>query len=993
MRLDDGDSLTADDQLGTVLAACLETGDRGEADLQTWVSRYPEFVAELTDLFEGQTQVERLAAQLRTVVQAAQMPTPAAATTLRAFDLPCRFGDYELLEEVGRGGMGVVYRARQMSLVRLVAIKMVRAGHLASAEERQRFRVETDATASLDHPNIVPIYDVGTRDGQPYYCMKLISGGNLTEHLARYETDPRAAAELIATTARAVHHAHQHGILHRDLKPSNILLDAEGRPHLVDFGLAKRSEAETNLTLSGVLVGTPSYMAPELALGRKGAVSTATDVYGLGAVFYALLTGKPPFRSETILQTLEDVRERSPDPPSGSNQRVDRDLETICLKCLEKEPGKRYGSAEALAQDLERWLAGKPIVARPLNHAARTWRWCRRNPVVAGMSGIIVLLLAAGVVALAVGYVLVGQQREIAEAKSQEADRQRKLALDNLRSIIADINDLENRRPELDDLRQDLLIRVQTYLSAILDDPAHAVQADETDFWLEIHVGDIYRDDANQLSSARVHYQQALAITERMEGDANAERLRRRLRSFALSRLGDIHRMEGEESSALEHYREMLGVREELFAAQPDRQARADLAVAHIRIGDGYAFSAHPDRLAKTGEHYQKSYELYRALVQEFPDDIEYARMLGHASDRLLDFRRACWELDRAITVGLANLDYRRNAGGRFPGCELAFEVDRILTLDRLSRIYSDAGQFGRAREMAEEILAFCSDLLRRNPRSTRFKFSMGLAYALLGTAWQGEGRFDLALANFDKQYALFKELKAAAPTWHEPIPVLDCLIDASGFDARSDDRHVRYSEERISALRRQYASGSLRPVECKALFQNLQILGDYHLLRRRYAEAERLYQDARQLHEEARNVSWTVDEREALAKRLELPKRANRNDFEPASELVGLATDRPCMLLMQNEFHARRDHARLAQVSEQLAGLDDGFALRYEAARGFAHAAQLGPPPDVQEKYDRRCQQLIARLIRFGGHVKERLRTDPAFQRYASSLVSDGTP
>jgi len=302
-------------------------------------------------------------------------------------------GDYELLEEIGRGGQGVVFRARQKSLNRIVALKVISLGQWASKAHFRRFRLEAEAAARLEHPGIVPIHEVGDRDGSCYFSMKFVEGGQLDEVVRRTPMSIRQGAELIAKVARTVHYAHEHGILHRDIKPGNILLDAKGEPHLTDFGLARLVESESSVTQTLDVLGTPSYMAPEQAVGNNAAVSSATDVYGLGAVLYQLLTGQPPFAGGTTYETIKLLENTEPRPPRVLNPKTDRDLSTICLKCLEKDPKRRYSSAFALAEDLERWLKHEPIQARHTGIIARSKKWVQRNPTSA--------LLAASLIALA----------------------------------------------------------------------------------------------------------------------------------------------------------------------------------------------------------------------------------------------------------------------------------------------------------------------------------------------------------------------------------------------------------------------------------------------------------------------------------------------------------------------------------------------------------------------------------------------------------------
>jgi eukaryotic-like serine/threonine-protein kinase len=347
-----------------------------------------------------------------------------------------RIPGYEILGELGRGGMGVVYKARQVGLGRVVALKMILTGGHAGAAERERFRTEAQAIARLQHPNIVQVHDVGEHEGNPFFSLEFCTGGGLDRKLGGAPLSPPEAARLVATLAQAMQAAHEKNVIHRDLKPANVLLTAEGQPKITDFGLAKKID-EAGQTASGAIMGTPSYMAPEQAMGSKE-LGPACDIYALGAILYELLTGRPPFRAPTPLDTIMQVVSDEPASLRQLNTRTPADLETICLKCLQKEPRKRYPTALALAEELQRFLNGEPIRARPVGRLERTWRWSRRNPVVAGLMGLVALTLVAGIAIsnyfaveshkLAVAE---GEARKKAEDNEQDARRAEHRALVN----------------------------------------------------------------------------------------------------------------------------------------------------------------------------------------------------------------------------------------------------------------------------------------------------------------------------------------------------------------------------------------------------------------------------------------------------------------------------------------------------------------------------------------------------------------------------------
>ncbi len=361
---------------------------------------------------------------------------------------------YEILDELGRGGMGVVYRARHRGLKREVALKMILAGGHASREQLERFRAEAEAVAQLQHLNIVQIYDVGDQDGLPFFSLEYIDGGSLENTAEGKPLVATHAAELVEQLARAMHFAHERGIVHRDLKPGNVLLTQDGIPKITDFGLVKRVEDDSGQTRTGTIMGTPSFMAPEQGRGQKD-IGPAADTYAPGAILYTLLTGRPPFLAATAMDTILQLMNDEPVPPSKLQPRIPRDVETICLKCLNKEPQRRYESAAALADDLARFGRGEPILARPVGTLERVWRWCRRNPWVAVPTAAAALLAVAVIIGGPVAAAIIYQQKERAVSAQALAREER----EDRRSKCADRRPAERSRqtatgPRVGDLEQ-----------------------------------------------------------------------------------------------------------------------------------------------------------------------------------------------------------------------------------------------------------------------------------------------------------------------------------------------------------------------------------------------------------------------------------------------------------------------------------------------------------------------------------------------------------
>jgi tetratricopeptide (TPR) repeat protein len=635
-------ALPADALLDLIYQEIVLLQEAGEApQLAEYLRRFPQFAAELKDQFEVDQALEsgRLFGEAKT--RADPRPAPPAAA-------PVAIPGYEILGELGRGGMGVVYRARQSRLKRDVALKMILGGPHAAPYELARFRTEAEAVARLQHANIVQIYEVGEHNGLPYFSLEYVAGGTLADRLDGTPLPARAAAPLIETLARAVHHAHERGIVHRDLKPANVLLASGGReppegptapgtgspsggsrpplagggPKITDFGLAKRLEGSDAQTRTGTLLGTPSYMAPEQARGEAHAVGPLTDVYALGAILYELLTGRPPFRAASPLETLQQVLRDEPVAPTRLQPGVPRDLETVCLKCLEKDPGRRYASAAALADDLARFLRGEPLLARLAGRWERAVKWARRRPLAAALAGVIVLAAGALLAVWAGFTVELRRERDRAEANFQRAMR----AVDRMLTELAHEDQLAND-PQMERKQRALLREAlqfyQEFLAERRDDP---VVRQKTGLAYK-RVGDILRLLKDDLEGARQAYGQAIVLlrelTRAFPGDADY----RHALAESYNWRGELERTTRLHARAGESFRQARALQERLVADFPGRpEYQRDLARSHYNLA---ILLREANRADEADAAFAEAIESLEQLCRRFPDEPAYARELA----------------------------------------------------------------------------------------------------------------------------------------------------------------------------------------------------------------------------------------------------------------------------------------------------------------------------------------------------------------------------
>jgi tetratricopeptide (TPR) repeat protein len=646
---------------------------------------------------------------------------PAAPPT---GELP-RIPGYEVEGELGCGGVGVVYRAHHLRLGRTVALKMLLAGPYARPEERERFLREAQALAALSHPNIVQVHEVAELDGLPHFTMEYVEGGSLAQKLAGTPLPPREAAGLSATLAGAVEAAHRSGIVHRDLKPANVLLAADGTPKITDFGLARRLEAGAGLTQTGFPMGTPSYMAPEQARGETRAIGPGVDVYALGAILYELLTGRPPFRAETPTETVHQVIYQEPAPPSRLNAKVPRDLETICLKCLEKDPRRRYPTAQALADDLHAWLEGRPMAARRVGAAERAWLWCRRKPAIAALAAAVVLAVVGGTATTIA--VQAAANRRLDRKNAELSDALRREAKAN-----AELKDANSRV----EARYDLAVEaIKTFHTGVSED-----------FLLN---QDQFNELQDRLLTSAADFYGMLSALLKRETDAAS----RRALAAANFELASLTGMVGRKEGALAAHRAVLAAREAL-AAEPGAgvAAQADVGrslteVARLleatgQTGDALATYRRAEALlAGTAD----SDPAARAALADCRSWLGYFLLTtGKHADAL-----AVYRLARAAQESLADA----------PGAPADARRDLASTINRIGLLLNEMGRPAEAEAEYRRALAIRQKLDADHPAVTESRSHLAGSHNNLANLLSTTGRPAEAEAEYRKALAIQRSL------------------------------------------------------------------------------------------------------------------------------------------------------------------------------------------------------------------------------------------
>jgi tetratricopeptide (TPR) repeat protein len=640
-----------------------------------------------------------------------------------------------VLEVIAEGGMGVVYRARQWGLNRLVALKMIRGGDRPRPDLLARIRIEAEAVAQLKHPNIVQIYEIGEADGLPFLSLELLEGGTLDSRLAGNPQPGRMAAELMATLARAIQAAHDAGIIHRDLKPSNVLFTSDGIPRITDFGLAKRLESDSRQTDSGQIMGTPCYMAPEQASGHAKDVGPAADVYGLGAILYQVLTGRPPFKGDTPMETVRQVIQDDVVPPSRLVPKVARDVETICLHCLEKAPARRYPTAQALADDLRRYLSGEAIVARSTPAWERGLKWSRRHPGLAAAFGVgtaaVFLLLAGGF-----------YYNARLQAALREAVRERNITQKNLEELVFGLQDKLGETPTTRALRQGLL---QEAISG-LEDIARRTEAAKPDLSRAVahrKLGDIFRQ-IDRAADARDQYERSRRLAEDLSGDGSDPAVADCLARAYLG-LGQLSVM-ARPAEAQAYLRRSVDLFARVEAAVPPRgRARRGPIEAAFQLGRAYGFD---HEYAEAEKWFRTSLDRADRWLGEEPQNTRASDMLASSYRKIADMRKLVNDLAGARSDYLEAIALGERLTAAEPG-NTEFLEHLALCFQDLAGVTSRMGRPGEARTLLERAEQLFTRVIAADPEALESQLRLALVWRDLAVIARDESRFAAAADYF----------------------------------------------------------------------------------------------------------------------------------------------------------------------------------------------------------------------------------------------------
>jgi serine/threonine-protein kinase len=680
------------------------------------------------------------------------------------------FGQYELLQKIGSGGMGVVHKARQRGLNRIVALKRIRAGSQATEHDLKRFAAEAESAAKLHHRHIVQVYEFGEHAGELFFSMAFVDGQSLAARIAAAgPMPPRSAAQLLKPVVEAVAYAHENGVIHRDLKPANILLDQNGEPLISDFGLAKRIDDDSDLTATGAVLGTPSYMAPEQAAGRIEDVGPLSDVYSLGAVLYCMLIGRPPFHAANVIETLKQVTDQDAVPLRQLNRSIDRDLETICLKCLEVEPYRRYASARALAADLDRYLSGEPVQARPVGRVERLHRWCRRKPLLASLSAAALFSLAAGVGFSTYFAIAENQRAHEARASAAEAKENFRLAREAVDVLFTRVaEDVLLNTPGMQNLRHDLLRDARRYYQQFLEQRGDDQSLRDELALAQFRVARI-AEEIESPESALPTYQRARDMQKALLDEQPEDLARKKALADTINAIGRTLQRLKRPTEAIAEFKEAVALREQLVAAAPtDREFARTLANSQMNVGL-------VQRSLGLRDEARQWLESAQALRQDLArgGDLEpkLQRDLGIGHYNLGVLLRAIADEDNSTEQHQAASRQFHHAVQWFEAVRRATPED-IENAHRLGVCYRLIGDSANgleqwndavgAYQQAESVLA---TLVQQNPDVATYRFDQARVLLSLGEVHHALKAPQAALAAWQHAASLMKSLVENHPT------------------------------------------------------------------------------------------------------------------------------------------------------------------------------------------------------------------------------------